>query len=109
VNFENDYEKWISNGRPGGKSLEIGFTSEALKSIGVKDQKISWDTTKINSSLSKHKYLDDTIMKQIPNILEYPVIVMQSKSIDHRLTMFGEVYDADGVPVMAVLELIPTS
>ena len=30
----------------------------------------------------------------------------QSKSIDSRITMFGEVFD-DGLPIMAVLELMP--
>jgi len=108
-NFNSDYDNWVKNGRPHRESLVVGKTSSALKSIGVKEQNITWDTSKINDSLNKHKYLNDTILKQIPNILENPIIVMQSKQSDSRITMFGEVYDGDGIPVMAVLELLPTN
>jgi len=106
-NFASEYDKWVEEGRPYRKSLTVGKTSDTLKSIGVKEQKITWDTSKINETLTKHKYLNDTVLKQIPNLIENPVIVMQSKSINSRITMFGEVYDGDGLPVMAVLELQP--
>ncbi len=106
-NFVNDYDNWVANGRPDRQSLNIGTTSSALQSIGVKDQKITWDTNKINTSLKKHSYLTDDILKQVPEILEKPIIVMQSKGFDSRITMFGEVYDSDGLPIMAVLELLP--
>lgn len=107
--FEANYDKWVQNGRRNDISLTVGRTSEALKSVGVKNQTITWDTSKINKTLKKHKYLNDGILKQIPDILENPVIVMQSKQSDSRITMFGEVYDGDGLPVMAVLELLPTN
>lgn len=106
-NFITEYDKWVEDGRPYRKNITVGRTSEALKSIGVKEQKIVWDTSKINESLTKHQYLNDTILKQIPNLIESPVIVMQSKKSNSRITMFGEVYDNDGLPVMAVLELQP--
>lgn len=108
-NFINNYNKWVENGRPDRQTLTVGRTSEALRSINVKDQEIKWDTSKINDSLKKHAYLDDGILKQIPNLLENPIIVMQSKEFDSRITMFGEVYDTDGLPIMAVLELLPTN
>lgn len=107
--FEANYDAWTENGRPDRQVITVGKTSEALKSIGVKNQTITWDTSKINKSLKKHRYLNDSIMKQIPDILENPIIVMQSKQSDSRITMFGEVYDGDGLPVMAVLELLPTN
>ena len=107
--FEASYDKWVKNGRRNDISLTVGRTSEALKSIGVKNQTITWDTSKINKTLKKHKYLNDGILKQIPDILENPVIVMQSKQSDSRITMFGKVTDGDGLPIMAVLELLPTN
>ncbi len=105
--FASNYDQWVKDGRPDRKNITVGRTSEALQSIGVKEQRITWDTSKINDSLKKHKYLDDGIMKQIPQLIENPIIVMQSKGHDSRITMFGEVYDSDGLPVMAVLELLP--
>ncbi len=107
--FETRYDKWVKDGRPDRETITVGTTSDALKSIDVKDQKITWDTSKINEALRKHNELDDNILKQIPQVLENPIIVMQSLQSDSRLTMFGEVYDNNGIPVMAVLELLPTN
>ena len=50
--------------------------------------------------------MTDKIIKQVPNILENPIAVMSSKTVEGRLTLFGEVY-AKGKPVLAVLELSP--
>ncbi len=107
--FEEDYDKWVSKGKNDGVVLTVGRTSDALKSIGVKEQSVTWDTSNINRSLKEHSYLNDSIMKQIPSLIENPIIVMQSKKSDSRITMFGEVYDNDGLPIMAVLELAPTN
>ncbi len=107
--FEQNYNNWVKNGRDNDSRLLVGKTSGALKSIGVKAQNIIWDTSKINASLKKHAYLNDDILKQVPYLLENPIIVMQSKNFESRLTMFGEVYDGDGLPIMAVLELTPTN
>ncbi len=109
-NFEAAYDNWVGKyNRTGRMTLKVGRTSEALKSIGVKDQDIFWDTSKINDTLKKHAYMNDGIMKQVPGILENPIIVMQSKGFPSRITMFGEVYDGDGLPILAVLELTPNN
>ena len=105
--FESSYDKWVKDGKPNRKVITVGETSDALKSIGVNEQTIKWDTSEINRALKKHKYLDDSILKQIPTLIENPIIVMQSKQSDSRITMFGEVYDIDGLPIMTVLELAP--
>ena len=49
------------------------------------------------------------VIKQVPKILENPIIVLASKNIDSRLAMFGTVTDNNGKPVTAILELQPTS
>jgi hypothetical protein len=40
-------------------------------------------------------------------ILEYPILIMESKTQPNRVTMYGEVYNDNGLPVMAILELLP--
>ena len=89
--------------------FEIGTTSEALKSIGVEDRKITWDSGKILKTLNDHPNITDDVIKQVPNILENPVIVMQSKKSDSRIIIYGDVYDIYNRPVLAVLELRPVS
>lgn len=51
--FYENFDRWIEDGKPDRKVLTVGNTSEALKSIGVKEQTIKWDTTKINKILKK--------------------------------------------------------
>lgn len=108
-NFSKDFNDWIARGKPDREILTVGKTSAALKSIGVKNQTITWDTSKINKSLKKHFNIDENVIKQIPNVLEYPILVMQSKQSDSRITLLGEVYDKNGIPVIGVLELMPTN
>ena len=107
------------------KRIRVGATSEVLKSIGVKDQNIYWDSGKIRKILQKHSAenfragIDDSIMtkeiiKQVPQVLESPVVVLHSdtsRNSDYasRIYMFGEVYDQTGKPVDVSLELLPTS
>ena len=89
--------------------FHTGTTSEALKSIGVQDRQIIWHGKKIAEILRKHKNMSREVIKQVPQIMEHPVIVMKSQKINSRITMFGEVKDAEGHPVLAVLELKPTN
>jgi hypothetical protein len=53
--------------------------------------------------------MTDDVIKQVPNILEKPILVMQSKQKGSRVVLFGEVYEANNWPVLAVLELYPTT
>ena len=98
--------------------ITVGKTSEVLKSIGVNDQIILWNAGKIRKILAKHSDgMNRTIIKQVPQVLEEPVIVLhsdenagiqQGKDYGGRIYMFGEVYDAAGKPVSVSLELLPT-
>ena len=103
----------------------MGSTSEVLQSIGVKDQSIYWSSGKIRKILTKHSTenfaagVDDSVMtkeiiKQVPQELENPVIVLHSDTSKNagyasRIYMFGEVYDKTGKPVDVSLELLPTN
>ncbi|MBQ4572136.1 MAG: hypothetical protein IJA80_02515 [Clostridia bacterium] len=106
ANFPSEYDSWDKIDPT--IHFDIGTTSETLKQIGLSDKKIVWDSSKIIKIKSKHSEMTDTIIKQVPEILESPIIVMQSKNSSSRLTMFGEVYTTENKPVLAVLELHPT-
>jgi len=122
--FENEVDK-IDLKATWSKRIRVGSTSEVLQSIGVKDQNIYWDSGKIRKILTKHSAenfaagVDDSIMtkdiiKQVPQVLENPVIVLHSDTgvnADYasRIYMFGEVYDKTGKPVDVSLELLPTN
>lgn len=103
--FEQEYDNWNKiNPR---KVFTVGETSEILQKLGFKKCPITWDASKIIKIQAKHPEMTDNVIKQVPNILESPIIVMRSKSAQTRLTMFGEVY-VGSKPILAVLELEPT-
>ena len=106
--FAAKYDRWVENGGNYRQTLSVGRTSDTLKSIGVPDKKITWDTAKIAKIKEKHN-VDDNIIKQVPYILEEPIVVMKSLQKSSRITLCGEVYDLNNKPVMAILELNPTN
>ena len=104
--FAAEIDAW--DGRT-DKTFFVGSTSNALKSIGVRDSGIIWHSAKLNKIMQKHGAMTKDIIKQVPEILEHPVAVLASKQSDSRLVMFGTVKDTNGDPVTAILELQPTS
>lgn len=110
--FENQYDNWakkadkttpIKNRSTRGYFV-LGTTSKALQSIGIKDTPIIIDQSKIVKILNKHPEITDDIVKQIPQLLEEPILVMESKTDSGSVTVLGEVYGTNGVPVMAALK-----
>ncbi len=104
--FEKQFDEWDK--KIPNVVFTIGKTSTALKSIGVKDTNIEFDSSKIIKIQSKHPEMTDNVIKQIPKIIDYPIVIMESKTHKSRLTLFGEVY-ANGKPILAVLEINPTN
>lgn len=103
-NFKSQYDKWDKkNPRT---AFILGSTSNALQSIGIRNADITIDAAKLIKIRNKHSEMTDAVIKQISSIIENPIVVMSSKSMNSRLTMFGQVIK-DGKPVLVVLELFP--
>ena len=111
ADFGQQLDAWLSkkSGNSGANSLFVGTTSDALKSIGLDTYKIYWSKSKISGIMEKHKGMTAEVIKSVPDILEHPIIVMQSKTVVNRITLFGETIDANGKPVLIALELSPRS
>ena len=102
------YQEWTTGGKGNtGGYLRVGTTSDVLQSIGVRDTVIIWDTGKIGKILREHPSVTLDVLKQIPQVLEKPIVVMQSKTALNRIVMLAELTDTKGKPVLAVLELRP--
>ena len=105
--FETEIDAWDQ--KTEGFSFVVGNTSEALQKAGISKKQIRMDATKIKKLLDKHSGMSIEIIKQIPQLLEEPVIVIDSKQDDNSKIVMGELYDENGKPVTAVLLLAPTS
>ena len=102
--FANQLDAWDGKSK---RTFRVGTTSEALRSIGVEDRGIIWHGGKISEILRKHEGMTMNIIKQVPNVLEDPIIVLKSQNSNSRIAVFGEVVDAKGNPVTTILELQP--
>lgn len=105
-NFSSAIDAW--NGVD-NTVFRVGETSDALREIGVQGRPIVWYGGKIAKILRQHSGMTRAIIKQVPEILEHPVVILKSKSSESRLAIFGEVRDTSGAPVTAILELQPTN
>jgi len=104
--FQAQYDAW--DGKNANTRFFVGKTSQTLRYVGVKNQEIVWDASKIIKVKQDHPAMSDEIIKRVPSVIENPIIVMESKTVPGRITMFGELADADGAPVLVALELEPT-
>lgn len=112
ADFGRQFDQWLAekDGQDRLSTLNrffVGTTSDALKSIGVSDYKIYWGASKIARIMEKHPGMTADVIKSVPEVLEHPVLVMQSQTVANRITLFGEAMDADGAPVLVAVELSP--
>ncbi|MBQ8975256.1 MAG: hypothetical protein IJ072_05995 [Oscillospiraceae bacterium] len=93
--------------RDGGRFL-VGMTSEKLQQAGVDNYSIYFGKSKI-AKIMENPEMTKEIIKQIPKVIEDPIIVMDSKTVDGSITMFGDTVTQNGKPVMVAMALHPTT
>lgn len=107
--FAKELDAWLSTKpKNGTKFFEMGATSQVLHSIGVPNYKIKISQAKILDVLKKHKEVDKEIIKKIPDLLENPIIVLQSYSEEDSIVVLGELYSKSKspIPVMVSLKVV---
>lgn len=120
--FYGEFDAW--DGKNPSVTFTIGTTSSALQSIGMKDQEIKMRSGMVISKMNKHPEMKKDLFRQIPELLENPVIVQFSDAIDPKtgkpkydssITVLGELYaevkengKINKKPVLVSLELMPT-
>ena len=103
--FAKEYEAWDKK-ETGGYFL-LGTTSEALQSVGIDPKKIYWDKSKIKKILKNPDHHMEHAIPKVPELLEHPIIIMQSQTVLNRVVLLGEINDDLGHPVLCALELTP--
>jgi len=106
-NFTKNYDKWAAEGKPNERQLCVGVTSDALISIGVEQKNIVWDTSKINKIQRDHLDMSDDVLKKVSEVISNPIVIMDSKTQPNRVTILGDLYNDNEIPVMVVLALRP--
>lgn len=110
--YKKEIDEWYNNTtkeqrlKSLGRFL-IGRTSDVLKSINVKDYNIYFGKSKIQKILNKHQDMDIGFIKQVPEILEKPIIIMDSVTRSDSLVILGNLISKEGEPVIVSLLVDP--
>lgn len=103
--FAQEYAAWDKKST--GGYFVLGTTSEALQSIGIDPARIYWDKSKIKKILENPNHHMETAIPKVPELLEHPILIMQSQTVLNRVVVLGEINDDMGYPVLCALELAP--
>lgn len=83
--FEQEYDAW--DGKNENTRFFVGKTSQTLHYVGVQNKEIVWDASKIIKIKQGHPSMTDaTIIKQVPSVIENPIIIMESKTVPGRIS-----------------------
>ena len=99
--FERQIDEW--DGKESGGYFYIGKPSEALLSIDMPNDKIYFDKSKIVKNMEEHGIKRETL-KQIPYMLEDPIMILQSKTRLNSVVVFGELFQ-DNKPIMVAMKI----
>ena len=121
--FYKEFDSWDK--KNANVTFITGTTSDALLSIGMRDQDIVLRSGTVLQKLKDHPEMTFDIFKKIPELLEHPIIVQFSDAIDPKtkrpkydssITVLGELYadvtegeETVKKPVLVSLELLPTN
>lgn len=112
--FRTDIDRWDNAGRPEGEAFILGSTGDVLQGLGAIESDIYMLSDKINTIFEDHPEMTVKEIKNIPEILENPVMVMASRNLGRgsqnntRLTIFGMVKAQNGLPVLVAFDLHPS-
>ena len=111
--FRSDIDDWDSSGRPAGETFILGSTGDVLQGLGAIESDVYVLGDKISTIFKDHPEMTTKEIKNIPEILENPVMVLGSRNLNRgtqantRLTIFGMVKAQNGLPVMVAFDLHP--
>ena len=108
--YQKELDDW--DGKTIGFSFSIGEAPNVISNLKINGEKIGKkqiriDAAKIRTILKEHNTMTLDIVKQIPDLINNPILIMDSLTQNGRIVLLGEVYDEAGLPVMLVLEPNP--
>ena len=110
-NFQKRIDAWDK--KTEGFAFVMGETPSYLSELDVSGKKIGKkqvriDATKVKKIMHDHPEMTTEVIKNLPYLLNDPILVLDSKTVKGRLVLLGEVY-ANNKPVMMALEINPAT
>lgn len=111
--YPDEIDEWDRNGRRDDELFVLGTTGDVIQGLGARENDIYIKSEKINKILVDHPEMTLDEIKKIPEILEYPIMILKSKNRANvgdnntRLVVFGNIKAKNGNPILSVLDLSP--
>ena len=112
--FATDYDQWANNGRDDNAIIEVGTTPDVLQDLGARKKKTVMQGASINHAMKGHPEMTDALMKQVPDALENPVIVLKSRVAPNTnnpgdrpqtVVVYGDLTDSNGYPILMAVNM----
>ena len=112
--FATDYDQWANNGRDDNAIIEVGTTPDVLQDLGARKKKTVMQGASINHEMKGHPEMTDALMKQVPDALENPVIVLKSRVAPNTnnpgdrpqtVVVYGDLTDSNGYPILMAVNM----
>lgn len=106
-------QKWYDETKPEQRAtspgyFHIGTISDALINIGARADNIYMRKYKIGTILEDHPNMSIDVIKQVPQLLENPVLIMKSRTQPDSIVLLGDLRATNNDTVLAALQLTPT-
>lgn len=110
--FQHELQDWFDSTtheerKTSGKRFLVGETTDVLKGIGVQDYRIYFGGSKIDKILTNNTSMSLDTIKAAVMLLEDPILIMESLTVENSIVIFGEVYTNGNKPVMISVLLKP--
>lgn len=112
--FDNEISQWDNDGRDGDRQFILGTTGEILQGLGAVENDIYMNGDKINTILEEHPEMTLSEIKQIPQILNDPTLILKSRNVGRRgsqntrMVLFGTAKAQNNLPIMVIFDVRPT-
>lgn len=110
--FRKSIDRWDNAERPEGDMFILGSTGSVLQGLGAIESDVYILSEKIKKIFNDHPEISIKEIKNIPEILENPVLVLASRNSarvanNTRLVVFGMVKADNKLPVAVTFDLSP--
>lgn len=106
--FRQNIDQWEREGRPQDEVFAVGVAGDIVQGLGAQESTVRLYGEKVDRILHDHPEITLKEIKQIPQILDDPAVVLKSKyrgEDNSRLIFIGDVKAKNGLPVMVILDV----
>lgn len=104
-NFRKQVDEWGAGSYEPERYINFGKTPEVFKLLGSDSSQLSIQSQVLNKVIKEKHGLDVDVVKQLPEQLANPVMILKSRTVPNALVALTELVDNEGRSVIAAIHL----